>query len=210
MFNFHQGILLKLIALITIVSVMASCSGGNEVAKHDIPFDKIMPGDIAFRRGEGLVSDIVLFNDADGKYSHIGVVVAHNDSLKIVHAVPGENSSPDDFDRVRIDLIDDFFSPERASKGEIMRIEMADSQRQAVSTMALEKAKAKVPFDHNYNLSDTSKLYCTELLQLLFANAGINLAEERVTDINCPGFSGRYLMPSDIHKNKKLKAIYIY
>ena len=210
MFKFCANIPTNIIAIIAIIVVVHSCSNEDQMPAHELPLDKIMPGDIAFRRGEGLVSDMVLFNDADGKYSHIGVIVLHNDSLKVVHAVPGENDTPDDFDRVKIDRIADFFSNKKAIKGEIMRIAMTDSQRQIITSSALQKAMTKIEFDHNYNLEDTTKLYCTELVQLLFSNAGIDLAEGRVTKINCPGLSRKYIMPSDIYKNKDLERVCFY
>ncbi len=206
--HLNSAILSRLLAGIAITAT-ASCAE-NCAPAPEIPLGEIKPGDLAFRRGEGIVSDVVLFNDADGLYSHIGIVVSHNDTLKVVHAVPGENDSRGDFDRVKIDLLADFFAPERALRGEIKRMEMTDSLRHAISTAAISKAAAKVKFDHNYNLADTSKLYCTELVQLIFSNSGIDLAEERITPISCPGLSRDYLMPSDIYKNRKLTTIFIY
>lgn len=40
-----------------------------------IPIGLLQEGDIAFRHGVGFTSGIVAYNDADGKYSHAGIVV---------------------------------------------------------------------------------------------------------------------------------------
>ena len=63
----------------------------------DGPFRSILPetvelraGDVVFRRGGGLTSRAVLMADAQGQYSHIGIVVDSAGQKMIVHAVPGE------------------------------------------------------------------------------------------------------------------------
>lgn len=189
---------------------MVQCNTQEKKQAPQIPFDKIRQGDIAFRRGEGFISEVVVYNDANGMYSHIGVIVEHDDSLKVVHAVPGEPDFKGDFDRVKLEPIESFFSPSRALRGEIMRISLTDSMRCIINNIALEKAHQKIKFDHDYNVNDTTKLYCTELVQLLFSHANIDLAEDRSTAINIPGMSGNYIMPSDIYRNKKLISVYKY
>ena len=189
---------------------MVQCNTQEKKQAPQIPFDKIRQGDIAFRRGEGFISEVVVYNDANGMYSHIGVIVEHDDSLKVVHAVPGEPDFKGDFDRVKLESIESFFSPSRALRGEIMRISLTDSMRYIINNIALEKAHQKIKFDHDYNVNDTTKLYCTELVQLLFSHACIDLAEDRSTAINIPGMSGNYIMPSDIYRNEKLISVYKY
>ena len=186
-----------------------SCSNSQK-GRPNIPVETLKQGDVAFRRGEGVISNIVLYNDADGMYSHVGLIVKHNDSLKVVHSVPGEHDDENDFDRVKIEPIEDFYSVERAERGEILRISMSDMQRENIAKLALEKAEQKVKFDHDYNLNDTTTLYCTEFVQLMFKNVGIDLAESRISDIIFPGMSGNYIMPSDLYKNKNLISIYKY
>lgn len=195
----------------TIISMgMVQCNTQEQKPAPQIPIDKLQQGDIAFRRGEGFISEVVVYNDANGMYSHIGVIVKHNDSLKVVHAVPGEPDFKGDFDRVKLEPIESFFSPSRALRGEIMRISLTDSMRYIINNIALEKAHQKIKFDHDYNVNDTTKLYCTELVQLIFSHMDIDLAEDRSTAINIPGMSENYIMPSDIYKNKKLISVYKY
>lgn len=189
---------------------MTQCVSAEQKQAPQIPFDKLEQGDIAFRRGEGFISDVIIYNDVNGMYSHIGIIVKLNDSLKVVHAVPGEPDFKGDFDRVKLEPIESFFSPSRALRGEIMRTPLTDSMRNIINNIALEKAHKKIKFDHDYNINDTTKLYCTELIQLLFSHIGIDLAEDRSTTINVPGMSGNYIMPSDIYENQKLISVYKY
>lgn len=187
---------------------LVQCSYADKTDILNIPADAIMEGDIVFRRGNGITSNIVAFNDADGKYSHVGVVAKGDSGLVIVHAVPGEGS--DGLDRVRSVPLTDFFSKEKAVKGEIMRYPLDSLQRREISARAIEKARQKVKFDHQYDLSDTSQLYCSEFVQLIFGKVGVDLAQGRHTWINAPGMSGDYIMPSDIHQNPLLESTYLY
>ncbi len=198
------------ILVIVISFGMTQCVSAEQKQTIQIPIDKLQQGDIAFRRGEGIISEVVIHSDTKGMYSHIGVIVKHNDSLKVVHAVPGEPDFKGDFDRVKLEPIELFFAPARASRGEIMRISLPDSTLNIINNFAIEKALKKIKFDHDYNINDTTELYCTELVQLLFSHVGISLAENRSTAINIPGMSGNYIMPSDIYENKELISVYKY
>ena len=86
--NFYNVI----ITIFTIIISMGMVQYDTQEQKQALqfPLDKLQQGDIAFRRGEGFISEVVVYNDAHGMYSHIGIIVKHNDSLKVVHAVPGE------------------------------------------------------------------------------------------------------------------------
>lgn len=195
----------KMLLLEGVVGLLSLNSCGEQAISNPIiPIDKIEQSDIVFRRGEGLVSDVVLHADADGLYSHIGVVVKHNDSLKVVHSVPGEG----DFDGVKMESIEKFFASNRAQKGEVARMDLNEMQRNKISRLAIKKSEEKVAFDYDYNLDDTTQLYCTELIVLLYKQIGIDIAQGRSTRVDLPGMSGDYVMPSDIYKNKKLISIY--
>lgn len=199
------------IAIIISILTMIQCSGPEQPKlSPKIPIEKLQAGDIAFRRGESIASEVVLYNDIDGRYSHVGLVVETDSGLMVAHSVPGETSTQETIDVIQIEHINHFFEPKVSVRGEIMRMNLDSVQRHLLNILALKKVDDKVPFDHNYDLSDTTKLYCTELLQLLFKNIGIDLAQGRTTPINVPGLSNNYIMPSDIYNNNNLKTIFYY
>lgn len=199
-------------AIVIIISMtMFQCSyKANNESSPQIPIEILQAGDIAFRRGESIASEIVLHNDINGKYSHVGLVVETDSGLMIVHSVPGEISTNEISDIIQIEHIDKYFARNVSVRGEIMRMNLDSAKRKTLNFLALKKVQEKVPFDHNYDLSDTTKLYCTELLQLLFKNIGIDIAQKRITTINVPGLNNKYIMPSDIYSNNNLKTIFIY
>lgn len=188
---------------------LASCEKATVTTPH-IPIETLKQGDLAFRRGEGFASEAVRHSDGDGLYSHIGIVVKQNDTLKIAHSVPDERTGKEDIDRIKIDPIDSFFAPTRAIKGEIVRMPLTTAQQELIGAQALNKVAQKVEFDHDYDLHDTTKLYCTEFVVLLFRNANIDLAENRTTHVEFPIMTGDYIMPADIYKNKQLRSIFKY
>ena len=199
------------IAIIISILTMIQCSGPEQPKlSPKIPIEKLQAGDIAFRRGESIASEVVLYNDIDGRYSHVGLVVETDSGLMVAHSVPGETSTQETIDVIQIEHINHFFEPKVSVRGEIMRMNLDSVQRHLLNILALKIVDDKDPFDHNYDLSDTTKLYCTELLQLLFKNIGIDLAQGRITPINVPGLSNNYIMPSDIYNNNNLKTIFYY
>lgn len=200
----------NIVTMIMVSMVTVHCSVPERYHTPEIPVELLHAGDIAFRRGEGFASDIVTYKDRDGKYSHVGIIVDSDSGLMVVHSVPGGHPTQPGTDIIRIEPVNGFFAPEVSRSGEIMRIELDKEQRNRLTKLAIEKVRQKIPFDHNYDLSDTSSLYCTELIQLLYKNIGIDLAQGRVTHISVPGMTGDYIMPSDIHQNLNLKQIYIY
>ena len=73
---------------------------------------------------------------------------------------------------------------------------------------ALLMAQRGILFDHDYNLSDSSQMYCTELIEFAYRKEGIDLSEGRITHMDLPVVRGTYLLPSDLLLNKHLKTIY--
>ena len=210
MSNIIKFTLCIIIAFI-ISMMMIQCSNPEQQeSSPEIPIDILQAGDIAFRRGESIASEVVLYNDIDGRYSHVGLIVETDSGLMVVHSVPGEITTQESIDIIQLEPINHFFARNVSVRGEIMRMKLDSAQRNMLSAMALRKVQEKTPFDHNYDLSDTTKLYCTELIQLLYKNIGIDLAQGRITPINVPGLSNDYIMPSDIYKNEMLKTIFSY
>ena len=189
------------------------CSTKHHKAKEKkaptslLPQDaELRPGDVVFRRGEGLTSQVVLVADREGEYSHTGIVVDSCGTLLIVHAVPGEPDFEGDPDRVKADLPAHFFSSQLASLGEVCR--PADSAIAArAAQVAWNAYQRHTLFDHNYDDADTTRFYCTELVAFAFKQAGVDLTEGRGHHINLPTMQQDCLFPSDIYESDFLKSI---
>lgn len=162
-------------------------------------------GDIAFRRGHSAESRAVLHFDSLGMYSHIGIVVLADSVYKIIHCVPGE--SPDD--RIKMDNIGEFFAEDRAGAGAIARLPNRAGHAFLAARYAHSKYREVILFDHDYDLDDTTRMYCSELVWKAYLHTGIDItARSRTIVEGVPLMSGTYIMPSDIYANKELNIIY--
>ena len=162
-------------------------------------------GDIVFRRGKGLNSEAVMYVD-DGSYSHVGIVVDYLGKKMIVHAVPREPEYKDDVDRIKMDSINGFFSKDKAVVGAICR-PYDNSICKESAKYAIELYSKRILFDHDYDSSDTTKLYCTELLMFIYDKCGQKLVDTDGHDVNFPFIKHKVFLPSDIYNSKQLKLI---
>ncbi|KAA6336726.1 hypothetical protein EZS27_015130 [termite gut metagenome] len=190
--------------------ITIGCNNKKDTHFSALPDSLFCEGDIVFRRGTGLVSRMILTTDKRGNYSHVGILVKDENQWKIVHAVPGEPNFKGDPDRVKMEDIEDFFSWEKAKTGIVMRMKDNEVGNVRAAKNAIRLFHSNILFDHKYNLQDSSKMYCTELIDYVFKQEGIDLTEGRRTQINVPGLNGTYILPNDILQNKQLSLIYYY
>ncbi|KAA6349667.1 hypothetical protein EZS27_002905 [termite gut metagenome] len=202
----------KLFLLFRLIFLLITIGCNNKRDTHflTLPDSLFCEGDIVFRRGTGLISRMVLTTDKRGSYSHVGILVKDENQWKIVHAVPGEPNFKGDPDRVKMEDIKDFLSWEKAKAGIVMRMKDNEAGHIRAAKNAIRLFHSNILFDHDYNLQDSSKMYCTELIDYVFKQEGIDLTEGRRTQINVPGLSGAYILPNDILQNKQLSLIYYY
>ena len=170
------------------------------------PTVQLHEGDVVFRRGGGMTSQAVLLADKNGYYSHCGIVVDSAGSMLIVHAVPGEPDYEGDPDRVKADRPATFFSSVYANAGEVCRTDNDTIARTAART-AWEIYRRGVLFDHDYNSNDTTLLYCTELVHLVYSEAGCTLCGAPTHRFDLPGLHCVCWLPSDLHASAYLRSI---
>lgn len=184
------------------------CSRGKSEQVDLLSGVSLADGDLVFRRGTGIMSRAVLIADEGALYSHVGIVRQVDSVWYVVHAVPGESEFEGDIDRVKIEEITRFFAPDRAARGCIMRWVGDPLAAGRASELAWQTALRGIPFDHRYNLADTSELYCTELVNWVYRQSGLDLSEGRFTHVDIPALKGDYLMPSDLSANRHLKVVF--
>lgn len=175
-----------------------------------LPEELFREGDIVFRRGTGFTSRIVLAADDEGRYSHTGILKKENEAWYVIHAVPGEPDFEGDADRVKMEPVELFFDAGKATRGAVMHVQVDSAIACRAARNALGLFRKRVLFDHDYDLNDTTEMYCTELIDYVYRKEGIDLSEGRVTSVNIPGMSGEYIMPNDIAQSRHLCLIYYF
>ena len=157
---------------IMFISLLAISCSRTKGERSILPDGMVLAdGDIVFRRGTGLMSHTVVAADG-GRYSHVGIVVDSAGVKMIVHAVPDEPDFPGDIDRVKMESPRKFFSTINANVGEVMRHTDRNVAREAARE-AMRLYRCGLLFDHDYDDNDSTKLYCSELVERAYISAGV-------------------------------------
>ena len=187
---------------------MLACSDTDRMQSGSIlPDDvELKAGDVVFRRGSGFTSQAVLIAEKGGSYSHTGIVVDSAGVLMIVHAVPGEPEYEDDEDRVKMEHPQSFFHSMRAQQGAVYRHVDSIAAQQA-AMRAFQIYQRHPLFDHDYDDTDTTKLYCTELVVHAYSQTTSPLKDVRHQHLHLVGFEADCILPSDVLGCKDLKQV---
>jgi len=195
----HREVIICSVILLALIA----CSGQNK--KRDFKSVIFAEGDLAFRRGSGTKSRAVLYADSSGIYSHVGIVVREDSVFKIVHITPGEQPK----DMIKSELPEEFWACSKAEHGALYRLKDASPYAAEAAQQALRLLHKEIMFDHDYQLDDSTKMYCTELVWYVYMLAGKDITfGERSEIVNFPMYSGIYIFPSDIYSNKEFSLIY--
>lgn len=185
--------------LLPLILLLFSVSCSSSPAQLVFPLDQIREGDLAFRCGRGVFSRAVTTAEEDGVYSHVGVVVKDDGKWMVAHSVPGEREFKGDFDRVKIEDLEVFYSQDRAFRGCLVHTGLTDSAMVAsLCSNAVRMARDSVRFDNNYDLEDASELYCTEFVWRLFKDCGTDLSEGRRRYVHAFHIKGDVLLPEHL------------
>ena len=205
-----QVSILKIMLILALTLAGCKASSDKETPSAQLPQALLRDGDIAFRRGTGIASRVVLAADREGSYSHTGILKKKKGQWYVIHAVPGEPDFKDDPDRVKMEPIETFFKKRKVVNGAIMRVQEDSIAACRAAIHAERLYDAHVLFDHDYDLADTTKMYCTEFIDFVYKKEGIDLPEGRISHVNIPGFRGDYLLPNDMAQSKRLCLIYYF
>ena len=196
-FTLNKSYILLILLLIT------SCRSGDNVhtaTPPEIPISNLRSGDVVFRLGRTLESRVIA---KDGGYSHVGIIIRNDSTLQVVHIEPMRNGD----EQTKYESLEQFFHTDNASSGAVMRIEDLDSAQCTAVENYLYSCK-NISFDHNYKLSDSTQMYCTERVYRAFSEIGIDITNgirHRV-----PLAQEEVILPTDIFKNDKLVEVWKY
>jgi hypothetical protein len=130
--------------------------------------DSLHDGDIILRHGYGLVSDeIVETLNHDINISHCAILTKDtNNQFIIIHSV---SQSLSDFDGVQSQDLKSFIKDSKPNSVIVVRYKFKPGED---SSLIGKKAKyylaKRIPFDMDFDLKDSTKIYCAELLWRIF------------------------------------------
>ena len=133
-------------------------------------------GDLMFRNGLGPESFAVT-TASNSDYSHVGIAYHMPSGWHVIHAVPGEAAAGEP-EYLKCEPIAEFYDPTRAMAGATARINCSDATALNAAKAALKKVEQKVVFDNSYDHSDTTQIYCSELVWMAYKTQGIDLSQQ--------------------------------
>ena len=168
---------------------------------------KLQNGDLIFRRGISIESQIVLLSDRSSEYSHVGLIYNLNGKPFVIHSVPAESGEITEY--IKMESIQDFIDEEKSEKFAIYRLkDQSLNKVQKASSFAYNCYQHKYRFDNDYDLNSDKQLYCTELIWKAYMSAGVDLVCNRLKNINFIITNKTMIMPSSIIESKLLQNIY--
>jgi|DewCreStandDraft_4_1066084.scaffolds.fasta_scaffold39782_1 hypothetical protein len=120
----------------------------------------IEDGDIILRHGYGTISDIIA-KTLNEKYdiSHCAVLVKDTKNINVIHTV---SQTLSDFDGLQQQTLSRFIADSKPNS--IIIVRYKGNKNQIISEKAKYYLALKVPFDHDFDINDTSKFYCNEFV----------------------------------------------
>lgn len=120
----------------------------------------IQNGDIILRHGYGTISDIIA-KSLNEKYdiSHCAVLIKDSDNINVIHTV---SQTLSDFDGLQQQKLSRFVSDSKQNS--IIIVRYKGDKNKILADRAKYYLSLKIPFDHDFNIKDTTKFYCNEFV----------------------------------------------
>ena len=150
---------------LTFISAMVPLLLWGEVGRSSIsdwrdgPPVSVKRGDLVFRKDNGVWSKFfVCASRREKRFSHVGIVDADGDDPLIIHANASETTG---IGSVRRQRWSGFFS--ESLDGAVYRFKGTRDERERIALEA--RSRIGVCFDTGFDMLNTNKLYCTELVR---------------------------------------------
>jgi hypothetical protein len=157
--------------LIVSSSLLGGASSFSEPQKQVCPVDSLLfeEGDILLRRGNSFISTMIVkaFPNGGGM-SHCGILFNVDGSWQVLHSISGQIS---DTEGIRMEPFKSFVF--HAKDYDVKHIKpLFEVKRDVMKEESLKLLRQKVGFDHDFDLDNTDKMYCSELVRAVYFAGG--------------------------------------
>ena len=194
-----------LLSLVVLFVAKYQIFSSGEIRDYNAILTDLNNGDLIFRKGRSLESFAVSLADKEVDFSHVGIVVLHNNEPFVIHAVPDESDGAEDF--IKLERVEAFLSTEKASAFAVYRSGFEAGIRNRASKIALQFYQSKCTFDYAYDMKTESKLYCTELIIKAFREAGVELSGIHPSTVDFGFIRKQIILPAAFLKNPSFTRI---
>ncbi|MHC1690504.1 MAG: YiiX/YebB-like N1pC/P60 family cysteine hydrolase [Bacteroidales bacterium] len=143
----------------------------EKVLVNEIDTNNIEDFDIILSKGQSVQSKLIgLLKFSIEDYSHVGIIIKKKDKIFVLHSTPdGTNKNG-----IRYDNLQTFFDLSDVRDYTILRYKKISFDFRQRLIKEFDKYKTKeAPFDFDFNNYESKKIYCSELVWLIFKNSGL-------------------------------------
>ena len=166
---------------------------------NEIDINKIENFDIILSKGQSVQSKLIgLLKLSTDDYSHIGIIVKANEKIFVLHSTPDGNQ----LNGIRYDDLQTFINLSSVSDLIVLRYkELSFDFRQKLRMEFGRFKTIQASFDFDFNNFEHKEIYCSELVWLIFKNAGLF----ETCDFNL----GKPIYPKYFLKMNKFIIVYV-
>ncbi|MCK9414531.1 MAG: hypothetical protein M0Q53_19670 [Prolixibacteraceae bacterium] len=148
---------------------------GEKLDINKIDADKIEDFDIILSKGQSAQSKLIsLIKFSTEDYSHIGIIVKDGGKVFVLHSTPDGTQ----LNGIRYDDLQTFINLSSVSDLIVLRYKELSFDFRQKLRMEFDRFKTiQAPFDYDFNNKENTKIYCSELVWLIFKN--VRLLETR-------------------------------
>lgn len=142
---------------------------------------QLKDGDIILRHGFGMVSDLIVSTmNEEYDISHCAILVKDRNGFNVIHSV---SQSLSDFDGVQSQSLNRFISDSKENS--IIVVRYKGNSDSLISGSAKYYLNKKIPFDNDFDIKDSSKIYCTELIwKVIKDSQGVDIFSKQLEENN--------------------------
>jgi hypothetical protein len=206
-------ILLLILALGTILACSFSATGwlrsslkkDKQVTRSVTPASNLLrSGDLIFRDGKSFISHALKqFNRKDDRYSHAGIIHKEGDQTYVYHCIGGEGNENN---KMMKEKLSSFCADTHVNAFAIYRPALEFDQLRLIDSLAGNYFNQGIEFDSKFNLEDSRRMYCTELIYKVFKEALGN--DNFISLTNMAGVT--YVSCDDIFLHSQMQELYSY
>ena len=158
-------------------------------------YEKFNNFDLILSKGQSLQSKLVsILNFKSMDYTHIGIIHRFNNHVYVLHATPDGTAA----NGIRYDNFQTFLSLSSVSDITLLRPKCITYKDKELLEKQFEHFKTlEAPFDYDFNNFESRKIYCSELVYLIYSRT--NRIYFKEFDLNKPVYPKDFL---------KLKSFY--
>lgn len=168
------------------------------------PSASLRNGDLIFRDGKSFISrTLKKFNLKDQRFSHAGILHIEAGEAYVYHCIGGEGN-PDN--RLRKEKLNSFCRPSGIKRYSVFRTMLNPQQLEQVDSLAGVYFSLGIEFDTGFDLNDSRRMYCTEMIYKIFETV---LKDDNF--ITLTSVSGRnYIACDDIFLSPGVQEVYTH